>query len=121
MAAASETPTQLAFPKPTKRIQKRHREEDKDYIHWLHTWSCCVCGNEYAIHAHHVISRGAMGSDKTAVPLCSQCHTELHTKGKKTFEEKYRVNLLEKAEVFYKRFLEGITGHLPMIKDPNAF
>lgn len=68
------------FPKPTRRPKKKTRELDPDYIEWVHKFNCIVpgCSTPYPVHAHHTTSRGAGGSDRTAVPLCANHHTGLH-------------------------------------------
>lgn len=56
---------------------------------------CAVGGIHCAVsvHAHHVRSVGAGGSEKDLVPLCAIHHQELHTTGRWTFFEKYGVDL----------------------------
>lgn len=94
------------FPKPTKKAkQKRNRETDKEYVSWIHQWPCCACKSKNrAIHAHHTDRRSQLGSDRTCVPLCYTCHNELHTKGVKTFEAKYRLNFKEIVSEFNLKF-----------------
>lgn len=96
-------------PKPAPR------ERDTGYLAWLHTQPClltdeepCTCGGfldvvtkRYAIHAHHVVSRGARGSDKGCVPLCATHHAEGHRIGWKTFQARHSVDLKREARECY--------------------
>ena len=68
-----------------------------DYVYsCLVNKKCCVCGRPADLH--HVDHIG-MGRDRTevlheglrALPLCREHHTECHTIGQKTFEEKYHL------------------------------
>jgi hypothetical protein len=50
------------------------------------------------IEAHHVVSKGRGGHDRQTVPLCTKAHGELHSRGKKTFERHWGLDLLTIAE-----------------------
>ena len=78
-----------ALPKP-----ERHRVPK--YLKWVRTQPCCICLG-LGIHAHHLSTRGAGGSDYTAVPLCFKHHHEIHILGDRTFGDHYAVNLWEIA------------------------
>lgn len=61
----------------------------------------CAIGGEFCethVHAHHVRSVGAGGTEKDLVPLCAVHHQELHTIGRWTFLKKYGVDLRALAE-----------------------
>lgn len=61
----------------------------------------CAVGGEFCethVHAHHVRSVGAGGTEKDLVPLCAVHHQELHTIGRWTFLSKYGVDLSALAE-----------------------
>lgn len=68
-----------------------------DYVYsCLLNKKCCVCGKHADLHhTEHV----GMGRDRreiihegmTAQPLCREHHTEAHTIGQKTFDEKYHL------------------------------
>lgn len=68
----------------------------------------CLCGSECfgGIDPHHVRTRGAGGRDKSnLVPLCRKHHTELHTIGRYTFEDKYKLGDLQmRAERLYETY-----------------
>lgn len=56
----------------------------------------CAIGGQFCdaeVHAHHVRSVGAGGSECDLVPLCAIHHQELHNVGKSTFLRKYGVDL----------------------------
>lgn len=74
----------LAFPKPV-------RLEDLDYLRFIRRQPCLL--HHVAAQAHHVISRGAGGSDYRALPLCTIHHECLHRIGRERFEAKFQVNL----------------------------
>lgn len=83
-------------------IEKPFRYVNKDYVEFIKKQPCCITGRHYA-DPHHVISRGAGGSDLTLVPLIHELHQEIHTIGQETFQknhnidfDKIRLKLLEK-------------------------
>ena len=61
--------------------QKAYR--DKNYLKWVRTLPCCVCGNS-SNDAHHIIGRGHLSGmgmtapDTYVMPMCREHHTELH-------------------------------------------
>lgn len=69
--------------------QRQPREYDPDYLAWLRTQPCCICGDDVSVEASHLrvgsINHGkpigALGmksSDRWALPLCSRHHRESH-------------------------------------------
>ncbi len=77
--------------------QKPQREEMPRYTRWVKTQKCMVCGNQ-ADDPHHIIGHGLGGmgtkaDDLFVIPLCRECHDELHA-GVKEFEEKHGSQLL---------------------------
>jgi hypothetical protein len=59
-----------------------------------------VCNNPGEIH--HVRPRGAGGKEKkNIVPLCHECHMELHNLGRATWEERYGIDLGTIATIIY--------------------
>lgn len=72
---------------------KIKRETDKDYIEYIKA-NCCLVGILCAgdtVH-HHTKTKGSGGSDFSCVPLCVKHHTEVHSIGTKTFQEKYNLD-----------------------------
>lgn len=76
------------YPKPVRIV-------DEAYLDFVRSLPCCVhrgsCGEER--DAHHLVTRGAGGSDYTAVPLCRLMHSEYHQVGALAFEAAHGVNL----------------------------
>ena len=72
-------------------------DDVSDYVYaCLLNKKCCVCGKHADLHhSDHV----GMGRDRdeithegmAALPLCREHHTEAHTIGQKTFEDKYHL------------------------------
>jgi hypothetical protein len=55
-------------------------KEDPKYLTWLREQSCCACNRAAPSEAHHATGAG-MGlrsDDREAMPLCSECHRDLH-------------------------------------------
>ena len=52
---------------------------------------CEICSLLAMRHPHHIVSRGAGGSDDPAnlIWLCAQHHTEAHTLGRDTWATQY--------------------------------
>jgi len=73
-----------------------HRVTDEDYLDFLRGQHCIVCMAP-ADDPHHLKSRGAGGSDYTAVPLCRGHHRELHAMPDADFEDEYHLDLWREA------------------------
>ena len=56
----------------------------------------------YGSVPHHDLSRGASGANKDAVPLCQEHHSEVHTIGRETFQERYGVDLRAVAAAIHE-------------------
>lgn len=79
-------------------IAKPKRIQNKRYVEWVKTHPCAVLhAHAGEVDAHHLVSRGAGGSDYTCVPLCRRAHTEYHALGISEFEEKHKANLWRDA------------------------
>lgn len=76
-------------------VKKQTREEDETYLRFIRGQTCLMHGANCfgIIHAHHVVSRGAGGSDYTCVPLCFYHHQKIHLSGKETFQRLENVDL----------------------------
>lgn len=75
-----------------------------EHLAWIRTLPCTVrgCLTGEAIHAHHVRNGTGAGTglkpgDEWTVPICPQHHREIHQAGRKTFEDRYQVDLRETA------------------------
>lgn len=66
--------------------------------------NCEACGRWARIFHHHIVTRGAGGSDEDVnlIDLCLPCHTEVHVVGRDTFAELYHLE---------ERFEEAIRAH----------
>ena len=74
-----------------------------EYYEYMKSEECCITGTEFA-DPHHLIAIGMGQSRKkpsskhfTIVPLCREMHTELHQIGIHKFQEKYNIQLWQKA------------------------
>ncbi len=62
-----------------------------DYLEYVRSSQCCVCGSSPAEAAHFPLTKAAGGGDEDVIPLCRECHSEQHNVGVTTFFEKYGV------------------------------
>ena len=83
-----------------------HRTTDEDYLDWVRTQKCAVCLSGPPNDPHHLTSRGASGSDRTALPLCRDCHREYHSVGQNHFETNHRINLWKQAHKHLRRYFQ---------------
>ncbi len=93
----------LAFPKPK-------RQQDSAYLDWIRLQPCLI--DRAAAQAHHTVPVGAGGSDYRTLPFCPRHHAELHRIGPRTFEVRYRIDLIEEVlrhlELYLAALREGI-------------
>ena len=97
--------------KRSPKAKKETREIDLNYMAFIRTLKCLI-GNEKCfgvMNAHHVISRGAGGSDYTCVPLCYAHHREVHDRGTETFQKEHNVDF--EFQIKRLRTLYKISGH----------
>jgi hypothetical protein len=105
----------IAFPKPQRKDRKNKkptRKLDPEYVKWIHGYACVVCGN-WPVHAHHVKSKGAGGSDRTVIPLCHSHHTGdlgIHFLGRLHFQAQFRLELEQLVAHFNELYEDGATG-----------
>lgn len=91
-------------PKNPKRAAKlRKKQFGGAYRDLIVSLGCCVCGRSPSEPAH-VKSRGAGGTAKDMVPLCSEHHREQHQIGIRSFERKHGIDLAELARVYWSRW-----------------
>ena len=72
-------------------LEKPARMRFERFLEFVRGLPCLVCFDART-EAHHVISRGAGGSDFRAVPLCRLHHVEFHRYGRDTFANKYTMD-----------------------------
>ena len=96
--------------KPVNRKRKQKRSDEafgsQERRDWMHTFGCVVCHHK-PIEIAHVKSRGAGGTADDTVPLCREHHTEQHAVGIVTFQERYDIDLTEKARMYAAWWAEG--------------
>jgi hypothetical protein len=70
-------------------------DDQKDEISSLSTHTDEISSHRCygRVDPHHLVTRGAGGTDLTLVPLCRLHHQELHTVGVETFQQRHGVNL----------------------------
>lgn len=85
--------TKFKFSKPVSKKKKRKV--------WPKTQGCCiVCGEPSMRTPHHIVTRGAFGSDdrNNLIDLCVKHHSEVESIGRVSFFKKYKIiKLLEIA------------------------
>lgn len=95
-----------------ERLRKEKREDSRScpaHRTWIRRHYCSVPGcKRLPIECAHVRggTNGGIGlkpSDRWCVSLCSCHHAEQHRLGQRRFEGKYKLDLLELAEVFARR------------------
>lgn len=89
-------------------LRKPKRYENPAYLDYVRSQPCVACGWSAGVDAHHVISRGAGGSDLTAIALCRPHHAEIHTLGIAGAEERWRRNLLSERVALLEGFIEHL-------------
>ncbi len=59
---------------------KTKTPRDAKYLVFLRSLPCSVCGSEYSGQSHHTETGGIslVGSDYSAVPICLNCHRDIH-------------------------------------------
>ncbi len=68
--------------------------------------ACLVCYARDKEWPHHVKTRGSGGKDERNVAkLCMGHHSEIHTIGRKTFAEKYDIDLAWEAKVIWDQLM----------------
>ena len=72
---------------------KIKREIDKAYLQYIKKQPCIITGQK--AEPHHTQTRGAFGSDYSAVPLSRIPHSECHYIGQHTFQKKYGISFNE--------------------------
>jgi hypothetical protein len=66
-------------------MMKQKPFRSKEYLAFVRTLPCSVCGTDQDVVAHHLIGVGGMGGmgtkapDNYAMPLCSTDHHKIHT------------------------------------------
>jgi len=94
----------MMLPKPTT-------SRDAQYLSWIRTLPCCMCGKNSPSEAHHSKTGGTgiKASDYTAIPLCREHHQEWHDKWGKggPIPEELLERLLESLQHNYLTTVKG--------------
>ncbi len=92
-------------------LTKPRRVQDEGYLNFVRSSRCAVVGcHAFAIDAHHTITRGAGGSDYSAIPVCRSHHSELHHIGRARFESEYGISLAAVNARLLGEYLAKIQG-----------
>lgn len=81
------------FSEPPRHHPENGRFEDKEYLAWIRTFPCTVCGSINNVEAHHHWK--TRWNDYTAIPLCVGCHEfGIHAaKSRMEWESSHGLNL----------------------------
>lgn len=82
----AKAPMARKSPAKKRPIQKKkHGWRSGEYLSWVRSLPCCVCGVIGQCDAHHLIGMkaglsgmGLTAPDQYAMPLCRACHTRMH-------------------------------------------
>jgi len=71
-------------------LPKKKRILDPDYLKWIRTKPCAICGSTQNVQAHHEnrIGHSTLGGkcdDTRCIPMCYICHRIRHDKGKEIY------------------------------------
>lgn len=102
-------PPHLSFEQALKRGYVG-RMENRQYMDWVKSLPCCSCQRP-ADDPHHPTSVGLRGGgtkvpDQLAIPLCRNCHDNLHH-DPKGWEEVNGEQIYHSALTLLRAFYEG--------------
>jgi hypothetical protein len=84
--------------------QRRPRVKDKEYLAWIRSFSCLLCGENTSVEAIHVrlgdprvdkreTGMGEKSDDRPwTLPLCGRHHRLQHRENEKQFWEQHGIN-----------------------------
>ena len=99
-----------ANPKPGKKKKNKKRPEDEDYLNFIRSQPCMICGRQSEPHHEPLNGHGMgyKGSDRETLPLCRCHHTtgliNRHTTGRKTFYEYYGIDWRKEVVRYQERY-----------------
>ena len=92
-------------------MQKIMTPRDRQYLDFIATLPCILCGKPGPSDPHHTASggMGITGSDYSAIPVCREHHTEIHnTGGKASFcEAEVLEQAIERLQHIYFTQIKG--------------
>jgi hypothetical protein len=97
-------------------IPKPRRFASESYLEYVRSRPCIVCAAP--ADPHHLIARGAGGSDLTCVPLCREHHTMVHSMPQAALESRWGLSLWEEAHRTLRGFTEAILSDSGAQKNP---
>jgi hypothetical protein len=75
---------------------------DPEYLAFVRSLPCCMCGSRRSVEAHHTGPRGLSqkSSDYSAIPLCALLHHRggkhsYHVLGRRAFEEHHKISIAQ--------------------------
>ena len=91
----------------------KYTPEERAIIDMMLSW--CVCATCQAgciyLQPHHVDTVGAGGKhERNVLPVCSNCHNAVHTKGRHTFQVMMGVNMKPLAILIWDTAKEAVYG-----------
>lgn len=98
-----------------KALEKDIPDRDENYLAYIRTYKCCVCGKKCSV-AHHV-NPGGVGSkcsDFLTLPLCTEHHTKgkyaIHNIGKEEFQKRFNINFSELISLLLINYIRHFKG-----------
>ena len=91
---ADATPSAAPRPSPKPEIWR-----DPEYVKWIATLSCTVCGKPGPSDPAHLRTKRVHGDDYL-VPLCHPHHVEQHQSGIQSFCAKYDIGIETRPESY---------------------
>lgn len=73
---------------------------------WNMKQMCWKCGNKKHLTMHHVIPKALEPNVNLKIPLCKDCHKELHFGGKEVRVVKRENKILHKKVIRYQKLME---------------
>lgn len=73
---------------------------------WNMSQTCWRCGNKKHLTMHHIIPKALEPNVNLKIPLCKNCHKELHFGGKKERAVKRENKILKKKIIQYQKKME---------------
>lgn len=87
---------------------KERRRLINEFLKWIENQTCCISGYPPPSIGHHVISwQSSRRHWGNVVPLSGIMHETIHRIGRQTFNQRYFVDLENKAYEYTKKFLEA--------------
>jgi hypothetical protein len=100
------TPSTIMLVFRLRRIEKPERNDA--YLRWLRKWPCIACKRQFRIEAAHTGPHGlgTKSSDYSCIPLCHECHRQLHRIGPVDFQEAWFLEFSELRAMYRAIFDE---------------